>query len=65
MREWQGQSHVRWYCKYLVALVPQYRRRSIYGALRREIGKVLRELCQQQGVEIVEELRCPITSTCA
>jgi putative transposase len=33
--------------------VPKYRRRSIYSALRREIGKILRELCQQQGVKNV------------
>jgi putative transposase len=45
---------MKWYCKYHVAFVPKYRRRSIYGALRREIGKILRELCRQQGVEIVE-----------
>jgi len=54
MRDWQVQSHVKWYCKYHVVFVPKYRRRSIYGALRREIGKILRELCRQQGVEIVE-----------
>lgn len=33
--------------------VPKYCRRSIYGALRREIGGILGELCQHQGVEIV------------
>jgi putative transposase len=54
MRDWQGQSHVKWYCKYHVVFVPKYRRRSIYGSLRRQIGRILRELCQQQGVEIVE-----------
>ena len=54
MREWQGQSHVKWYCKYHVVFVPKYRRRAIYGWLRRQIGGVLRELCQRQGVEIVE-----------
>jgi putative transposase len=54
MRDWQGQWDVKWYCKYHVAFVPKYRRRSLYGALRREIGKILRELYQQQGVEIVE-----------
>jgi putative transposase len=53
MRDWQGQCQVKWYCKYQVVFVPKYRRR-FYGALRREIGKILRELCQQQGVEIVE-----------
>ena len=54
MRDWQGQSHVKWYCKYHVVIVPKYRRRSIYGSLRRQIGGILRELCQQHGVEIVE-----------
>ena len=54
MREWQSQSHVRWYCRYHVVFVPKYRRRSIYGTLRRNIGKILRELCQQHQVELVE-----------
>ena len=54
MRDWQGQSHVKWYCKYHVAFLPKYRRRSIYGSLRRQIGGILRELCRQHGVEIVE-----------
>jgi len=54
VREWQSQSHVRWYCKYHVVFVPKYRKRSLYGSLRRNIGKVLRELCRQQGVELVE-----------
>ena len=54
MRDWQGQSHVKSYCKYHVAFLPKYRRRSIYGSLRRQIGGILRELCRQHGVEIVE-----------
>ena len=54
MREWQSQSHVKWYCRYHVVFVPKYRRRTIYGSLRRNIGKLLRELCQQHDVELVE-----------
>jgi len=34
--------------------VPKHRRRAIYGTLRKQIGEILRDLCQQQGVEIVE-----------
>ncbi len=52
MREWQSQSHVKWYCKYHIVFVPKYRRRSIYGSLRRQIGGILRDLCRQQGVEM-------------
>ena len=54
MRDWQSQSHVKWYCKYHVVFVPKYRRRAIYGNLRKKIGGILRDLCQQQGIEIVE-----------
>ena len=54
MRDWQRQSHVKWYCKYHVVFVPKYRRRAIDGTMRRQIGGSLRDLCQRQGVEIVE-----------
>ena len=54
MRDWQSQSHVKWYCKYQVVFVPKYRRRSIYGTLRRQIGGILRELSRQAEIELVE-----------
>ena len=54
MRDWQSQSHVRWYGKYHIVFVPKYRRRVLYGQLRRSIGRSLRALCPQQGVELVE-----------
>ena len=54
MRDWQSQSHVKWYCKYHVVFVPKYRRRAIYGAVRRQIGRILRELCRQAGIELGE-----------
>ena len=54
MRVWQSQSHVRWYCRYHIVFVPKYRKRAIFGQLRKGIGKILRELCEQHGVELVE-----------
>ena len=54
MREWQSQSHVRWYCRYQVVIVPKYRKKAIYGVLRKQIGGVLKDLCSQFGVERVE-----------
>ena len=54
MREWQSQSHVRWYCKYHVVWVPTYRKRVIFGQVRRGIGTILRELCRRHGVELLE-----------
>ncbi len=54
MREWQSLSHVRWYCRYHVVFVPKYRKRAIFGSLRKAIGGILRQLCEQEGVELVE-----------
>lgn len=54
MRDWQSQAHVRYYCKYHIVWVPKYRKRSLYGSLRRDIGRIMRDLCQRQGVDLVE-----------
>ena len=54
MREWQSLSHVRWYCRYHVVFVPKYRKRAIFGNLRKQIGTILRELCVQQDVDLIE-----------
>ena len=54
MHEWQNLSHVRWDCKYHVVIIPKYRRRVFYGKLRRQVGVIIRELCRQRGVELVE-----------
>ncbi len=47
-------SHTKWNCKYHVVFAPKYRRQVIYGKLRLEIGKILRQLCAYKGVEITE-----------
>ena len=54
MREWQSQSHVRWFCRFHVVIVPKYRKKAIFGSLRKGIGRILRELCRQHGVELLE-----------
>ena len=54
MREWQSQSHVRWYGRYHVVWVPKYRKRAIFGEMRRGVGRIVREWCQRHGVELVE-----------
>ena len=54
MHEWQSLSHVRWDCKYHVVIAPKYRRKVLYGKLRAKVGEILRELCRQRGVELLE-----------
>ncbi len=35
-------------------IAPKYRRKALYGKLRAKVGEILRELCRQRGVELVE-----------
>ena len=57
MREWKSQSHVKWYCKYHIVFSPKYRKKAMFGSLsrsarrgvRKGVGKILRELCNQSG----------------
>ena len=41
------------------SVAPKYRRLEIYGQLKRDIGEILRKLCDQKGVEILEAEACP------
>ena len=52
-------SHSRWNCKYHIVFAPKYRRQVIYQALKSDIGKILRMLCDQKKVEIHEAEACP------
>ena len=54
MREWQSQAHVKHYCRYHIVFVPKYRKKTIYGVLRKEIGGIFHDLCRQYEVELIE-----------
>ena len=54
MHEWQSLSHVKWECKYHIVITPKYRKRKLYGKVRRRVGEVLRDLCRQRGIEMLE-----------
>ena len=52
-------SHSKWRCHYHIVFAPKYRRQVIYGKIKTDIGKILRKLCAQRGVEIIEAELCP------
>ena len=52
-------EHTRWRCQYHVVFAPKYRRMAIYGKIREDIGIILRKLCEQKGIEIIEAEACP------
>lgn len=54
MHDWSSLSHVRWECKYHVVIVPKYRKKVLYGGMRKQVGEIIRELCRQKGVELLE-----------
>ena len=52
-------SQTTWRCKYHVVFAPKFRRQIIYGKLKQDIGKILRDLCARKDVEIIEANACP------
>ena len=52
-------EHTRWRCQYHVVFAPKYRRMAIYGEIKADIGVILRKLCEQKGIEIIEAEACP------
>ena len=51
-------AHTTWNCKYHIVFAPKYRRQLIYGKIRAGIGVIIRKLCDQKGVEIIEANAC-------
>ncbi len=54
MKDWQSQAHVKWDCKYHVVILPKYRKKRNFKSNRRKIGRIIRELCRQKGIGIIE-----------
>ena len=52
-------SHSKWNCKYHIVFAPKYRRQVVYGQLKADIGKILRTLCEEKKVNIIEAEACP------
>ena len=52
-------EHTTWRCRYHVVFAPKYRRLVIYNEIKKNIGQILRELCKQKGIEIIEAEACP------
>ena len=52
-------AHTHWECKYHIVFAPKYRRQVVYGKIKVDVGKILRELCERKGVEIIEAECCP------
>ena len=59
MNDVKSLSHSKWRCKYHIVFAPKYRRQIIYGRIKADVGKILRDLCKRKNVEIIEAECCP------
>ena len=51
-------AHTKWNCKYHIVFAPKYRRQIIYGKIKKDIGTMLRKLCEYKEVDIIEAEAC-------
>ena len=58
MNDSKSLSHTKWNCKYHIVFAPKYRRQIMYGKIKAEIGRILRQLCDMKQVEIHEAEAC-------
>ena len=54
MNDFHSLSHTTWDCKYHLVWIPKYRKKAIYGDIRRYLGDALRELALQKESKILE-----------
>jgi len=56
--EVKSSAHSKWRCQYHIVFAPKFRRKEIYGQLKADIGQILRKLCAEKKVEILEAEAC-------
>ena len=54
MDAYQSLSHTKWDCKYHLVFVPKYRKKVLYGKIRKFLGPVFHQLASQRGSTILE-----------
>ncbi|MBR3353745.1 MAG: IS200/IS605 family transposase [Oscillospiraceae bacterium] len=57
--EIQHTAHSSYRCEYHIVFAPKYRRKVVYGQIKADIGEIIRKLCKQMKVEIIEAEACP------
>ena len=54
MYDSQSLSHTMWECKYHIVWIPKYRKKTIFGELRKHLGEIFRELARQKECKVLE-----------
>jgi putative transposase len=54
-QQYQTLAHAKWECKYHLVFIPKYRKKVLFGHIRKRVGQILRQLCEQKpGLELLE-----------
>lgn len=62
--EIRSSAHSKYGCHYHKVFAPKFRRKEIYGKLKKDIGQILRKLCEQKDVQIIEAKHAPTIYIC-
>lgn len=57
--EIRSSAHSKYRCQYHIVFAPKFRRKEIYGKLKKDIGQILQKICEQKDVQIIEAEACP------
>ena len=54
----QSIAHTRWNCTYHIVFIPKYRRKVMYGEVKRDIAEILKKLCEMKQIHLIEGKVC-------
>lgn len=54
----QSIAHTRWNCTYHIVIIPKYRRKIMYGEVKKDIGEILRKLCDMSEAKLIKGTVC-------
>ena len=54
----QSIQHTRWNCTYHIVYIPNYRRKTMYGEVKKDIRDIIKKLCEMKGVQIIAGKVC-------
>ena len=55
----QSLAHSKYNCTYHIVFIPKYRRKVMFGNLRREVGEAISKVCKMEGVTIIKAATLP------
>ena len=51
-------SHTKWKCQYHIVFIPKYRKKVLYGQVRKDVREIITMLCKYKNIEIVSGAVC-------